>query len=144
MDEHVTKHGAGQSRVVRCRYCIHKLPNNTARWKSHLAKCQRAPVGADIFPRKRQAASLSNVPTSKHQTLPLQTTITSSNAWVDTISEADKIALDKLYANIFYSSGVTFRLADSPALAKFVNLARPAYKTPSAKSSWIITYQSSQ
>ncbi|ETV65719.1 hypothetical protein H257_17606 [Aphanomyces astaci] len=37
------------------------------------------------------------------------------------------------FANIIFSTGVPFRFADSPALAIFVHLARPAYTPPSAK-----------
>ncbi|RHZ00579.1 hypothetical protein DYB35_011184 [Aphanomyces astaci] len=55
-------------------------------------------------------------------------------AWIDRISLGEKFTLDKAYADIFYSTGIPFRFADSPALETFIKLAQPAYAPPTAKA----------
>ncbi|RLN99858.1 hypothetical protein DYB28_003948 [Aphanomyces astaci] len=55
-------------------------------------------------------------------------------AWIDRISLGEKFTLDKAYSDIFYSTGIPFRFADSPALETFIKLARPAYAPPTAKA----------
>ncbi|RHY87516.1 hypothetical protein DYB35_013809 [Aphanomyces astaci] len=55
-------------------------------------------------------------------------------AWIDRISLGEKFTLDKAYADIFYSTGIPFRFADSLALERFIKLARPAYAPPTAKA----------
>ena len=132
MEAHVVKLGSGTKRAVQCKYCSHKLPNNKDRWKSHLQHCIMAPIIAAETQTKRKAVSSSIIQVREDDTCPPQSV--SCPAWVDSMSGSEKIVLDKAFANIWYSTGVPFRLAKSPALAKFVSLLRPAYNPPSSKT----------
>ena len=52
--------------------------------------------------------------------------------WIDRMPDLHKTELDDLYANIFYSTGVPFALADCCAVKIFFKKIRPFWNPPSA------------
>ena len=52
--------------------------------------------------------------------------------FIDRVSADDKVALDDSFANIFYSTGVPFSVANSTAMKSFCKRARPAWSPPSS------------
>lgn len=162
IDDHVTFIGEGETRKVSCNYCAGLLNRKSIpRWESHIRNCKKSPASAKkLFPVKRQSTTVTIIRKSKvkdnidesdssqNQTGP-QDQLSDSpgpappaakrargrtlNAWTDTMTSSEKDVLDRAYADIFYTSGIPFRVAENPCLINFLKMLRPAYKPPSSK-----------
>lgn len=53
--------------------------------------------------------------------------------WADTMNAKEKDVLDRAFADVFFTTGIPFRVAEAPSLIHFLQLLRPAYKPPSAR-----------
>ena len=137
VDAHVVKTGKGTKRLVHCKYCSKELPNKTARWISHLKNCEVTPPGLAL-PSNKRCATLAFVQDNNGRlTQHAQGSSPKTSQptmWIDRMSDTDKFFMDKAFGKVFYSTGVPFSLANSPALVDFIRLARPAYTPPTAKA----------
>lgn len=117
--------------------------DNKDRWRSHVGNCDSAPDETKRLLKLKRPASVVLVK-AKSSTLEIDdcTEITSVSSrsvnrnvtqWVDRVNQIEIAELDEYFANIFYQTGVPFRLADHHSVRKFVSRLRPAYACPSAK-----------
>jgi hypothetical protein len=117
-------------------YCLKQVTsNNKERWIPHLRNCSEVPVA--IKPKfQKRPSSEAFIETGSTFSEVHPTTSSSSadvQSWVDRVSCADIEVLDEMFSNIFYSTGIPFRVADREAVKAFLRRLRPGYSLPSAK-----------
>jgi hypothetical protein len=102
--------------------------------------CASVPVDIQRSLKKKRTNSIAFVDTvsSVVDTATTDQSVTSKTApsvqqWVDRVNSEENEKLDELLGNIFYQTGIPFRLADHNSFKQFVQRLRPAYTMPSAK-----------
>lgn len=120
------------TKAGNCKACQAVVGWKRERVASHKRRnCANVTREDQIFFAKRNfAASSRNTITHSSQD-------NSQNNSIADLSfvEIDKDEIDAAVANFFYRSGIAFRIADSPAWKKLIDLLCPAYakEMPSAK-----------
>jgi len=124
------------------------------RWASHLRNCSKCPgpvrasfnqkttiiVQAPVLARELPPADLSvTAPKPDRYVSEANGRAQESKrpryeTWLDRLDQGVADVLDRQFANIFFETGIPFRVADTPAVRTFLNTLRPAWTAPSAKT----------
>lgn len=144
IEHEVVHRGKGKLRSTSCRHCLRTLSSpSKARWRQHMRGCEACPERIRrhfALPRQPSPTPRPAEEASTHATsLALATENTAFAespgimSWLDKMDASTHDALDLAFANIFFSTGIPFRLADASAVGAFFKLVRPSWTPPSAR-----------
>jgi len=148
---HFVATGSDKRRTLQCKYCSRTIKSKAhIRWASHLHTCSKCPAAvAAEFADKSDPTTVMVMVNSENPTPsdigidlvsddddhePLLKRVKSMAAWVDNVDATTNETLTDRYASIFYETGVPFRLANHPAMLRFLQTVRPAFKAPRSTS----------